>query len=508
MEFRRPKPVPGCTSAKPQVRKRRARALTGGYDVDMTLDPASAYQALLSRDRRFDGRFFVGVSTTGIYCRPICRVRAPKASSCQFYGTAAAAEAAGFRPCLRCRPELAPGVSLIDSPDALASAAARMLDAGIGHEGLAELAERIGVGERHLRRVFQAHLGVTPIAYAQTQRLLLAKRLLSETRLPIAQAAQMAGFRSLRRCNALIRERYRMSPGDLRRQVPSRVSHDGVVLSLDYRPPYDWQAILDFFAMRAVPGVEQVMQGVYRRCVRDIGKDRRAGWIEVSHDAQRSRLLLSVSETLRSDLLGLIAAVRRQFDLDCDPERVSEVLGALAAARPGLRLPGAIDGFEQSVRAILGQQVSVAAATTLAGRLAQTFGTPLATAYAGLNRLFPSAAEVAGLAEADLVGLGILATRARSILALAQAVAGGELRLQADAPVESTLAQLRALPGIGDWTAQYIALRCLSWPDAFPHTDLIILRAFPGLKPREVLAAAEAWRPWRGYATLHLWKQA
>ena len=479
-----------------------------GYDVPMTLDPASAYQALLSRDRRFDGRFFVGVSTTGIYCRPICRVRTPKPGSCQFYGSAAAAEAAGFRPCLRCRPELAPGVSLIDSPDALARAAARMLDAGIGHERLAELAERTGVGGRHLRRVFQAHLGVTPIAYAQTQRLLLAKRLLSETRLPIAQVAEMAGFRSLRRCNALIRECYRMSPGDLRRQVSNRVSHDGVVLSLDYRPPYDWPAILEFFAMRAVPGVEQVEDGVYRRCVRDPAGKGRAGWIEVSHDPARSRLQLSISDTLRTDLLGLIAAVRRQFDLDCDPQHVAESLGALAAARPGLRLPGAIDGFEQSVRAILGQQVSVAAATTLAGRLASTHGTPIDTAHAGLNRLFPTAADIAALQASDLVSLGILATRARSILALAQAVASGALRLHADAPVESTLTQLRALPGIGEWTAQYIALRCLSWPDAFPHTDLIILRAFPGLKPREVLAAAEAWRPWRGYATLHLWKQA
>lgn len=474
----------------------------------MTLDPASAYQALLSRDRRFDGRFFVGVKTTGIYCRPICRVRAPKASSCVFYGSAAAAESAGFRPCLRCRPELAPGVSLVDSPDALAAAAARLLDAGAGQDGLNELAERVGVGDRHLRRVFQAHLGVTPIAYAQTQRLLLAKRLLTETRLPVAEVAQLAGFRSLRRCNALIQERYRMTPSDLRRQVSSRVSADGVVLSLDYRPPLDWQALLDFFAMRAVPGVEQVVDGVYRRCVRGLGKSNRAGWIEVSHDPGKARVHLSVSESLRADLLGLMAAVRRQFDLDCDPLRVSEALGALAASRPGLRLPGAIDGFEQAVRAILGQQVSVAAATTLASRMASTLGTLLQTPFAGLDHVFPSAAEMAARVESDLTRLGILATRARSILALARAVVSSELRLDAEAPVEPTLERLRALPGVGEWTAQYIALRCLSWPDAFPHTDLIIKRAFPGLKPQQVLAAAESWRPWRGYATLHLWKQA
>lgn len=474
----------------------------------MTLDHTSAYQALLSRDRRFDGRFFVAVKTTGIYCRPICKVRAPKASSCVFYGSAAAAESAGFRPCLRCRPELAPGVALIDSPNTLAAAAARLLDAGAGLQGLSELADRVGVGERHLRRVFQAHLGVTPIAYAQTRRLLLAKRLLSETRLPVAQVAELAGFRSLRRCNALIMERYRMTPSDFRRQISSQVSVDGVVLGLDYRPPLDWQSLLDFFALRAVPGVEQVANGVYRRSLRAFGKGAASGWIEVRHDADKARVYLSVSESLRSDLLALMAAVRRQFDLDADPQRVSDALGAIAAKHPGLRLPGAIDGFEQAVRAILGQQVSVAAATTLAGRIAAGHGQPLDTPFAGLTRVFPTAAEMAALSESDLIALGILATRARSILALARALTSGELRLDAEAPIEATLERLRALPGIGEWTAQYIALRCLSWPDAFPHTDLIIKRAFPGLKPREILAAADIWRPWRGYATLHLWKQA
>lgn len=471
-----------------------------------TLAPSAAYEALISRDRRFDGRFFVGVTTTGIYCRPICRVRAPKLSSCQFYSNAAAAEAAGFRPCMRCRPELAPGVSLVDSPDALACAAARMIDAGAGQRGLAEIAARTGVGERHLRRVFHAHFGVTPIAYAQTQRLLLAKRLLTETDLAVSEIALLAGFGSLRRFNTLIRERYRLTPSDLRRQRATSAPGSAMTLNLDYRPPFDWQALLDFFAMRAVPQVEQVEQGVYRRCVR--GAQGHGGWIEVRHDPLHARVQLTVSDTLRADLVALIAAVRRQFDLDCEPERVSAALGALAAARPGLRLPGVIDGFEQAVRAILGQQVSVAAATTLAGRIALTHGTPLATPHAALTRMFPTAADVAQLTETDLTALGILATRARSILALAGAVASGALRLDADAPVAQTQANLVALPGIGEWTAQYIALRCLSWPDAFPHTDLIIRRAFPGLKPAEVLAAAEHWRPWRGYATLHLWKQA
>lgn len=472
----------------------------------MTLDSDIAYQALLSRDRRFDGRLFVGVKTTGIYCRPICRVRAPKASSCQYYETAVAAEAAGFRPCLRCRPELAPGVSLVDSPNALATAAARMLDAGAGQHGLAEIAQRSGVGERHLRRVFQAHFGVTPIAYAQTHRLLLAKRLLTETDLALAEIALLAGFGSLRRFNALFRSRYRLTPGDLRRQRVSAQPASMLTLGLDYRPPFDWESLLAFFAARAMPHVEQVEPGVYRRCVRGLAVG--VGWIEIRHDPARSRVQLAISDSLRADLVPLLAAVRRQFDLDCDPHRVCEALGPLAAARPGLRLPGSIDGFEQAVRAILGQQVSVAAATTLAGRLVLRHGTPVATPFAALTHLFPTAVELSQRVEAELIELGILATRARSILALARAVALGELRLDADAPVAKTQAQLVELPGIGEWTAQYIALRCLSWPDAFPHTDLIIARAFPGLTPRQVLAAAEVWRPWRGYATLHLWKQA
>lgn len=475
----------------------------------MTLDSDIAYQALLSRDSRFDGRLFVGVKTTGIYCRPICRVRAPKASSCQYYETAVAAEAAGFRPCLRCRPELAPGVSLVDSPDALATAAARMLDAGAGRNGLAEIARRTGVGERHLRRVFQAHFGVTPIAYAQTQRLLLAKHLLTETDLAVAEIALLAGFGSLRRFNALFLSRYRLAPSDLRRQRTCVPSTAQLTLCLDYRPPFDWDSLMAFFAARAMPLVEHVEAGVYRRCVRGSSStDAPGGWIEVRHDPGRSRVQLTLSDSLRADLVPLLAAVRRQFDLDCDPHRVVETLGELAASRPGLRLPGAIDGFEQAVRAILGQQISVAAATTLAGRLVLHHGTPIATPFATLTHLFPAAAEISQLIESDFTGLGILATRARSIMALARAVASGVLRLDAQAPLAQTRAQLLELPGIGEWTAQYIALRCLSWPDAFPHTDLIIRRAFPGLKPEQILAAAECWRPWRGYATLHLWKQA
>lgn len=465
------------------------------------LDHQRCYEALLSRDPRFDGRFYVGVSTTGIYCRPICRVRAPRASSCSFYSTAAAAEAQGYRPCLRCRPELAPGLSWVDSPDALARAAAKLLDRGeVQH--LPELAQRVGVSERHLRRVFHAHFGVTPIAYAQTQRLLLAKRLLTDTRLPIAEVAWMSGFASLRRFNALFRERYRLAPGDLRKGEAGSLHID---LSLDYRPPYDWDSILAFFRARAVPGVEAVDADSYRRCLR-LGEV--AGWVSVRHAPEQSRLWLRLAPELRGQVAATLAAVRRQFDVDTDPAVVAATLGALAVPYPGLRLPGAVDGFEQAVRAVLGQQVSVAAATTLAGRLAQRYGEALTTPYADLTQVFPRPQTLVAASVEDLVSLGILRARAATIRAIADAMLAGRLRLDADAPIETALAALRALPGVGEWTAQYIAMRCLSWPDAFPHTDLIVRRALGDRTPSAILAEAERWRPWRAYATLQLWRQS
>jgi AraC family transcriptional regulator of adaptative response / DNA-3-methyladenine glycosylase II len=476
----------------------------------MELDPAIAYRALLSRDARFDGRFFVGVSTTGIYCRPICRVRAPKASSCSFFATAAAAEQRGFRPCLRCRPELAPGLAQMDSPAVLAVAAARLIDASGGAAAMTRIAAQVGVTERHLRRVFSEHFGLAPIEYAQTRRLLLAKQLLTETALPVVDVALLAGFGSLRRMNALFRERYRFTPGALRRKDVVMHAEGDLVLNLDYRPPLDYASLLRFFAGRAVPGVEMIEAQTYRRTVLIEAVETGAchsGWLEVTPGGG-DRLRLRFSAGLRPVLAPLLAAVRRQFDLDADPQQVAMALGALASPRPGLRLPGAIHGFEQAVRAVLGQQVSVAAATTLAGRIASTHGSPVATPFAQLNRLFPDAACMAELPEMALTSLGVLAARARCIQALARAVVDGQLDLRATAPVPRTLEVLRSLPGIGEWTAQYIALRCLSWPDAFPHTDLVIKRAFPGMTPRQVLAASEQWRPWRAYATLHLWKAA
>lgn len=489
------------------------RGARGATLTLMELDDDSAYRALLSRDRRFDGHFFVAVRTTGIYCRPVCRVRTPKLRSCRFYATAAAAESGGFRPCLRCRPERAPGVSLIDSPDALSAAAARMLEAGVGNDGIEPVAERLGITPRHLRRIFMQRYGVTPVAYAQTQRLLLAKRLIQDTALPLTAIALAAGFGSLRRFNALFLERYGMNPGALRGRSENgleKTACDSFDLHLDYRPPFDWEGLLAFFRARVVPGVEQIDGAIYRRTVRlslDVGVELR-GWIEVRHAADRNALRLTVASTLQRGLPALLVAVRRLFDLDCDPDRVAEVLGPLAAPRPGLRLPGALDPFEQATRAVLGQQVTVAAATTLAGRIASTFGSPLPSPFPALDRLFPTAAEIATLVPEALAGQRILPTRARCIHAIANAIVTGRLALRPEAPVEQALTVLRALPGIGEWTAQYIAMRCLSWPDGFPHTDLFIRRAFPHFTPAAIIAAAERWRPWRAYATLHLWKEA
>lgn len=477
----------------------------------MPIDPATAYRALLSRDARFDGRFFVGVRSTGIYCRPVCRVRAPREAMCRYFEHAAAAEAAGFRPCLRCRPELAPGLSLIDSPDALALAAARMLDAGAGEQGMAALAARIGVGERHLRRVFKLRFGVTPVAYAQTQRLLLAKRLLADSSLPIGEVAAAAGFGSLRRFHALFQARYRMPPSALRRGSSSVAQEqDSFELFLAYRPPYDWQAMLAFQSARALPGVECVDgEGSWWRQLRiSHGGRLYAGWVALREDARSQRLLLRVSSSLRDAMAPLLARLRRQFDLDCEPSIIAAALGELASDSPGLRLPGSFDPFEQAVRAVLGQQVSVAAARTLAGRLVQAFGTPRAGPVAALTHDFPDCQLLAVQTPEALAALGILPSRARSILALATALAEGRIALDGTAGIGATLDALRALPGFGEWTVQYLAMRCLGWPDAFPHTDLIVRRAFPGLTPAEILRRAEAWRPWRAYACLHLWRRA
>jgi AraC family transcriptional regulator of adaptative response / DNA-3-methyladenine glycosylase II len=488
----------------------------------MNLEPEHCYRALLTHDARFDGRFFVGVSSTGIYCRPVCRVRTPKAANCTFYPSAAAAEQAGFRPCLRCRPERAPaalgyhaaamGPASVDASSRLAHIAAHHIDSGFLEEhSLDDLARQLGISERHLRRVFAAEFGVAPVQHAQTQKLLLARRLLHDTALPVTDIAYAAGFGSTRRLHTLFQKHYGVAPGAWRRGNPSdTTSDDTIAIELAYRPPYAWQAQLDFLAGRAIAGVEAIIDGRYVRAVR-IARDQKVygGWISVEHAPTppgalaRNSLVVRISASLTPVIAPICAKVRHLFDLGCDPQAVADALGPLAAATPGLRVPGAFDGFEMAVRAILGQQISVAAARTLAGRIAAKFGTAIDTPFAEITQVFPSAAEWPQDASA-LSGIGLTGARIDSLIALAQHCVDG-LLLEPSADIDNALIELQNIRGIGEWTAHYIAMRALAWPDAFPHTDYVVKKVLNETNPKRVLALAEPWRPWRAYATRHLW---
>ena len=476
------------------------------------------YAAIRSRDARFDGRLFVGVTSTGVYCRPVCRVRTPLMRNCRFFASAALAEAAGFRPCLRCRPELAPGVAFVDSSRALALIAARLLTQAV-HEGrdvaLPAVAERLGVTDRHLRRIFaQAH-GVAPLDYLVTQRLLHAKQLLTDTALPVTQVALASGFSSVRRFNAAFAERYRLAPTALRRERErgaAERSDAALVLRLGYRPPYDIDGTLAFLARRALAGVEAVDADGWRRTLALSHQGRRlAGWVACRFVPERHEVELALAPALVPALGSVLQRMRQALDLDADPALVDPALATLpGAAVAGVRVAGAADGFEAAVRVVLGQQVTVAAARTLAGRLVAALGTPIATPLADLTHLFPSATQIAE-ADADTIGrLGIVRQRVRALQALAVEVAAGRIELGPAAPLEHTLDALRALPGIGEWTAQLIALRALGWPDAFPASDIGVLDALaPLIGARDARAAeavSAAWRPWRAYAVMRLWR--
>lgn len=472
----------------------------------MELDPDLCYQALKTHDTRFDGRFFVGVATTRIYCRPVCAVRTPQRRNCSFYLSAAAAEAAGYRPCLRCRPELAPGYSAIEANARLAQAAGSLIEDGFLNDGgVDRLGARLGVSDRHLRRVFLAEFGVTPTAYAQTQRLLLAKRLLSDTALPVTQVALASGFSSLRRFNALFRSRYRLSPSALRKAAGEGGS-DVLTFQLGFRPPLDWARLIGFLAARAVPGVEAVEAQRYRRALRVYHDEQEyRGWIEVRRAPRRVALEARLGASLMRVIPQVLARVKRLFDLACHPDEVHSALGALAASRPGLRLPGAVDGFELAVRAILGQQVSVRAARTLAAHLVRAMGDQVTTPFADIRSLFPAAVRIAHTDAEEIARLGIVGQRARTIVALAHAVASGEVSLEPGADPAATIARLQQIAGIGPWTAQYIAMRALAWPDAFPDGDVGVMKALRERNAERVRALAAAWRPWRAYAVMHLW---
>jgi AraC family transcriptional regulator of adaptative response / DNA-3-methyladenine glycosylase II len=494
-----------------EVRKWLADGRARAENALMTLDANTCYRALRARDARFDGRFFVAVSSTRIYCRPVCTVKPPRKENCRFYPSHAAAESAGYRPCLRCRPELAPGNASIDATSRLAQAAASLIeDRALDEEGMDAVAARLGITDRHLRRAFGAEFGVSPVEFAQTQRLLLAKRLLTDTAMPVTDVAFASGFGSLRRFNALFKQRYRLQPSALRRHMHARggAAADALRFELSYRPPYDWPAVSAYLGARAIAGVEAVEGGVYRRTARiEVDGKPQSGWIEIEPAARKAALRVTVSASLARALPPVLSRVKSLMDLACNPQEVAQALGELAKPRPGLRVPGAFDGFEVAVRAIVGQQVSVAAARTVTGRIATEFGDPVETPF-GLDRTFPTAARVADVAYGRIARLGMPGARAKTIVGMARAIADGKLSLMPNADIEATLEKLRALPGIGEWTAQYLAMRALAWPDAFPHTDLGVMRSLGERNPKRVLALAEAWRPWRAYAVLHLWHQS
>ncbi|MDJ0865488.1 MAG: AlkA N-terminal domain-containing protein [Myxococcota bacterium] len=481
----------------------------------MPLDPDVCYRALRTRDARFDGRFFTGVRSTGVYCRPVCPARTPKRENCVFLPCAAAAQEAGFRPCLRCRPEASPGTPAWVGTCAPIARALRLIDEGaLDRASVAALAERVGLGERQLRRLFLRHVGATPVAVAQTRRVGFAKKLLDETALPVGEIALASGFASVRRFNEAMRAAYGRAPRELRRRggqdgQPARGSW--IALRLPFRPPFDWGALLAFLEPRAIPGVEGVRDGAYERTV---SRGPVRGRVEVRLAPDAPHLVARLRLSGAGELIRVAEGLRRTFDLTADPAPIAAQLRAdarlrpLVRARPGLRVPGAWDGFELAVRAILGQQVSVRGATTLAGRLVERFGhalDPELCAEGSPDRVFPTAAV---LADADLRSIGLPRARAGAVAALAEAVAAGRLALEPGGDAEATRAALCALPGVGPWTAQYVAMRALGEPDAFPASDLGLRHALANGSlptPAAVERAAEAWRPWRAYAALHLW---
>lgn len=477
-------------------------------------DRAACYRALVTRDARFDGRLFTGVTSTGVYCRPVCPARTPKPENCRFFASAAAAQSAGFRPCLRCRPETAPDLAAWRGSSVTVSRAIGLIADGAldgGEAGVDALADRLGLGGRQLRRLFKQHLGASPVAVAQTRRVLLAKQLIQETGLPMTEVALAAGFGSIRRFNETFRQLYGRPPGALRTaRAAAAGAAGGVTLRLRYRAPYDWDAMRDHLAARAIGGVEQLDGEAYRRTVAEEGG---TGTVEVSHDGRRHSLAVTIRFPSVRALPAILARVRRMFDVGADIEAIDahlsrdRLLAPLVARRPGLRAPGAWDGFELAVRAVLGQQVSVAAARSLASRLVALCGEPLGAAGSpALTHAFPTPARVAA---ADLSRLGMPAARRRTLAALAQAAAADVQLFRPLGTIEAAIARLRAIPGVGEWTAQYIALRALREPDAFPATDLGLLRgAARGARrptPRLLLRRAEPWRPWRAYAAQHLW---
>jgi AraC family transcriptional regulator of adaptative response / DNA-3-methyladenine glycosylase II len=478
----------------------------------MDLDPSVCYRAVRARDVRYDGRFFTCVKTTGIYCRPICPARPPKLENCRFVPTAAAAQEAGFRPCLRCRPESSPDLEAWRGTSATVSRALKMIEGGFLDESdIASLADRLEIGERQLRRLFRRHIGAAPVTVAQTRRVLLAKQLIHQTDLPMIEVALASGFGSVRRFNETFQRLYQRPPGKLRQHATAASPAPEISLLLRYRPPYDWTAMIRFLETRAIVGLEVVTKNSYSRVI-ELGDV--TGSITVSHAPGQSALRVAVRFPRLSVLSAIIARVRRMFDLSAEPASIASVLSSdpvmapLVWARPGLRVPGGWDGFEVAVRAVLGQQISLKAATQLASRVVSAMGTPVTERIdiPGLTHAFPRSERFDGKALADM---GLPGARAAAIAGVATALAAGARLFDPSRDLAEAVSRLRRFPGIGEWTAQYIAMRALGESDAFLAGDVGVQRQFAVHSQRlgasQLLARAERWRPWRAYAVLHLW---
>jgi AraC family transcriptional regulator of adaptative response / DNA-3-methyladenine glycosylase II len=481
----------------------------------MILEKRICDRALSAKDPRFDGLFFIGVLSTGVFCRPICSARSAKPENIVYFPTAVAAAEAGLRPCLRCRPETSPGSPAWNGTSATVSRAMLLIRQGALNEGnLENLALKLGVGDRHLRRLFQIHVGVSPIALATTQKILFAKKLLNETQLPISQIAFASGFGSIRRFNAAFKKIYGKSPSAFRHPIKSNSIDEKALfrckLTLSYRPPFDWQGMLGFFQARAIPGVESVENDAYHRTIRI---NETTGMISVVHADKDNALLLTTALSDSCDLLPLVERVRRMFDLDANMVAIHKVFAAdpvlkeVVRKQPGLRLPGTWDPFEASVRAVVGQQITVKGARTVIGRIAAKAGPRFeSTDQPELTQFFPTAQE---FNASELGSIGMPAKRVETIKVLSRAVAYGEITLLVKESLENFIKQLTRIPGIGDWTAQYIAMRALGEPDAFPAADLGIIKALQqGDKrptPKQILERSEEWRPWRAYAAIYLW---
>lgn len=474
---------------------------------ELKLDWRVCSRARLSRDPRFDGKFFIGALNSGVYCRSICPAPTCKEKNVRYFPSAAAAAEAGFRPCLRCRPECSPGTPAWLGTSNTVTRALRLIgESGLEDGGVESLAERLGIGARHLRRLFLKHLGASPSAVAHTRRLHFAKKLIDETTLSMAHVAQASGFGCVRRFNAAISITYHRTPTQIRRlaRQTATLPENEYVFKLHFRPPYQWNSMLDFLAVRAIPGVEAVEQSTYRR---SILLNNLQGSFEVSLGHEPDTLNVRIRFADPRSLFFIIERIRRMFDINADWEPIANrlcadpLLRSWLSAKPGLRLPGCWDGFELATRAILGQQVTVKGATQLAGRLVRSFGRQL-SAPNGLTYLFP---EPQALADAKLTGIGLPASRAEAIQHLARAVSSHEIDFNAVTDSDALLCRLAELPGIGNWTTEYVAMRALGEPDAFPAEDIGLRRALHISSPRLLEARAEKWRPWRAYASMYLW---